>query len=524
MHILSTVGFFLFLGQLVLGFTPFANANAYENLPQAQAPSLQKFNTDQKEKPAFFEKKVLINPEIRELLSFKNQGGVVQNNSETLLTIKGILIILETSGKIKPNIKIDKGLPGTIQLGNVINANFGEIARLKTGFYSDQIYRVTLKPEFAANPEARSFVIKSVRWGGGKSPRAIRTRHQQTPVKEIQDLKRVEQIIFPTAIALKKNYPFFPTLAVAEDTFYYFNPLGEKQYIAVIPMALGDTAANILNEATLFDDEKEIDLTMERVGRALGEFHYHLATPEEQEKLKNPSYASFQTIVHGDFHGGNIFVGPQGVTFIDNASMADSINHPQSILVDIYRLFQTTNYSFLSFTLPLLQFKHLKSGFIAFAKGYAQAFPPEIQGKIEHFLMDTFKEIDLTIQNHFKDYFQFGSLPSLSKTDRNDKYWLTLYLTEQSIKYYLSQPGNNKEDLMPRIFLNVEPRSSQRNPNTAPASSNGSSPMYYYPSDDDSPVGHYPSDDSPVVHYPSNNSSPMYLYPPDDSSVGHYID
>lgn len=127
-------------------------------------------------------------------------------------------------------------------------------------------------------------------------------------------------------------------------------------------MALGNTVSNTLDNAFLFRNEKNIDQLMERIGRALGAFHYHMATPEEQQKLQQPFYADFQTIVHGDFHKGNIFVGPQGVTFIDNASMAESIIYPKSILIDIYRLFQTTTYSFKSLTLYPAQLKHLRDG------------------------------------------------------------------------------------------------------------------------------------------------------------------
>lgn len=467
MHMLFIARFMLSLSQLTLGITLIANAHGYENFSEGQAsaniheyenfsdeePYFQKFNDDLKGMATSFDNKVLLNPEVKELTGFISQGGIHQANSGTLLTIKGILLILQASGKIKQNITIDKTVFKVLELGTVIDSNFGRITRLQTGYYSDQIYEVTLKPEIAANPEACSFVIKSVKWGGDKGkPRIVKTRHQPTPVKEIQDLKRVEQIILPRALALKQIHSFFPTLAVAQDTFYYFDSLGEKQYVAVLPMALGNTVANIFNNAILLKNEKKIDQVMEQIGRALGEFHYHMATLEEQQKVKKSFYADFQTIVHGDFHRGNIFVGPQGITFIDNASMADSIIHPQSIMVDIYRLFQTTNYSYSSLSLPLTQLKRLKSSFIWFSKGYAQAFPSKIQEKIEQFLMDTFTDINLVIQSHFKNYLTDAGLSSPPKINRDDKYWPILRLTEQSIKLYLSQPGSTKEDLASKIF------------------------------------------------------------------------
>lgn len=90
--------------------------------------------------------------------------------------------------------------------------------------------------------------------------------------------------------------------------------------------------------------------------------------------------------------------------------------------------------------------------FVWFAKGYSESFPTEIQKKIEDFLMDTFQDIDSVIQNHFKDYLQADRLTLPPVIDRNDKYWPILRLTQQSIDYYLSQPGNTKEDLNCKLF------------------------------------------------------------------------
>lgn len=126
------------------------------------------------------------------------------------------MLILQTSGKIKPKIKIDEDLGNTLDLGKSFHTSFGEITRLQTGYYSDQIYEITLRPEVATNSEACSFVIKSVKWGGSKGKLSkVKTRYQATPVKEIQALNLIEQMILPRAAALKKIYPFFPTLAVA---------------------------------------------------------------------------------------------------------------------------------------------------------------------------------------------------------------------------------------------------------------------------------------------------------------------
>ena len=134
--------------------------------------------------------KTLLDPVISGLPNFIDEGGVIKNN----LTIKGILKILQAGGKIKRDFVTSEDLSSHIKLNLSVKTPFGNVTRLETGFFSDQIYKITLNPAAAVKASHSSFIIKSVKAALGP---ITKSRRQETPIKEIQDLKRVEQIILP---------------------------------------------------------------------------------------------------------------------------------------------------------------------------------------------------------------------------------------------------------------------------------------------------------------------------------------
>lgn len=424
----------------------------YENLLKSQ-PQLPKqyipHDAAIKTKAEAFQGKTLLNPKVAELPDFVDAGGTANN----LLTVGGIFKILQASGKIKQGFSVSEGLSRNVNLGAAFSTQFGKITRLPTGFYSEQIYKITLNPAAAVDALPSSFIVKCVKWVGAKT---VKNRQRQTPIKEIQDLKRVEQIILPKVIQLKEKDPLFPTLAVPEHTFYYFDADHLKQYVAVLPLSSGRSVQSLMNDSFLLGDIQGFDEMIKKVGRALGAFHYRLAPPEEQQKLSSGAlpYKDFKTHIHGDFHNGNVFFDEDGVTFIDNASIADSIINLKNPLADIYR-FYTFMYGYGIFSLSPQQYHDLENSFMSFTEGYVAAFPAHIQESIKRSLVAAFEDMHRSIKNQFGEYLagKRVNLPPIATDDPDLK--LFRYFIFNYIKSYLNA-GNTKESLVNKFFYNPD--------------------------------------------------------------------
>jgi hypothetical protein len=415
--------------------------------------------------------KTLLDPIILELPNFVEGGGVTNN----ILTIDGIFKILQAGGKIKHGFVVTENLLGNIELGHIVKTSFGEITRLETGFFSDQIYKITLNPTAAVDAFHSSFIIKSVRsaWGA-----KVKNRKQETPIKEIQDLKRVEQIILPEVTYLKSKNPLFPTLAVPDKSYYYFDADSLKHYIAIIPLSAGKSVQEFLKRYLWYNDVKELDGVMKKVGRALGEFHYNLASTETKHKLNDGtlSYADFKTLIHGDFHQGNVFIHQDEVTFIDNATIANSIVTSLSPIVDIYRFYGFT-YTYTMLQFDPHQFRQVNNSFESFIDGYVSAFPMPIQDSFKKSLQMIFEEINTAVKKQFEDYLtnKVDNIVPVVTNNRNLQWFLNFVLA--NVKQFEAR-GGGKSTLAEKLFQ-TPARGESLVPNTEDKSSN-SEPVGFY--------------------------------------------
>lgn len=389
--------------------------------------------------------KILLDPIISELSNFIDDGGAINNN----LTIKGIFKILQTGGKIKRDFATIEDLSHKIRLNKRIETPFGEVTPLETGFFSDQIYKVTLNPAAAADALHSSFIIKSVKATLGA---IAKNRKQETPIKEIQDLKRVEQIILPEVTDLKTKNPLFPTLAVPDKSYYYFDEDGLKHYITVIPLSAGKSVQQFLMDYLYYDDIQSVDAVMKKVGRALGEFHYNLASSETKQKLDDGTleYTDFKTIIHGDFHKGNVFVDQNEVTFIDNATIANSLITPRSSVIDIYRFYGFT-YNYILLQFDSYQFHQVNNSFVSFIDGYVSAFPMQIQDSFKNSLQVVFKEIDTAVKERFEGYLTNKVVSILQVTTNNPNLKWFLDFVFANVKQF-EKGGGEKLMLAEKLF------------------------------------------------------------------------
>ncbi len=191
---------------------------------------------------------------------------------------------------------------------------------------------------------------------------------------------------------------------------------------------------------------------MKKVGRALGEFHYNLASFETKQKLNDGTlaYTDFKTIIHGDFHKGNVFIDQNEVTFIDNATIANSIINPQSPIIDIYRFYGFTyNYTMLQFDPS--QFRQVNNSFISFIDGYISAFPTQIQDSFKKSLQMIFEEINTAIKEQFEGYLtnKIDNIVPIATNNRNLQWFLNFVLA--NVKQFEAK-GGAKSTLAEKLF------------------------------------------------------------------------
>ncbi len=367
------------------------------------------------------EGKILNEPRISEIPQINEEKGIALEGDVPILTTKGILMVLKKMGKIKstfnPNNILNNSLVADGDTVKVLEKREGSkdkkiarISRSYTGSYSSQIFFVTLGKDLLPSPDApRYFVIKGVDWApmfkdsGDKKGENIKFRDEPTPAKEVQDVTRVQQIIVPKLIAAAS--PYLPLVYTSEDVGYYFDETGNKNFVTVLETAEGqslheitETFVNsIYTDTGAFEKWKE---AMSHVGRALGTFHWLFASPQSRDKFSQHfDLNDLETVVHGDLHFSNIFYGDSVVSFIDIASMADSLYKPKSVIKDL-KIF----YSFAKFRYPYVENLDLhgmgmfNEGFKAFAEGYAEAIAPDRKAELAKVIYAQFKAWSISIQ------------------------------------------------------------------------------------------------------------------------------
>lgn len=191
-----------------------------------------------------------------------------------------------------------------------------------------QLFRIKLKKECNADIEKTIFILKEMK----------------KPKEEVSNLDKIRNS--KMSKYLVENNPSTIAIALAHQNLVYV--LGNKaHFMSLLPTAPGKS----------FEDHLQAYLKLSKTGtqeaiqnergrlqaafcdgaRALGKFN---------EENMVPKGAIFgKTVAHRDLHIANIFVlpaqgsSPARVTLIDNESMADFINKPQPVSIDLVRIF-----------------------------------------------------------------------------------------------------------------------------------------------------------------------------------------
>jgi tRNA A-37 threonylcarbamoyl transferase component Bud32 len=303
---------------------------------------------------------------------------------------------------------------------DTISTPFGEIIISRGGFFSRQIYDVKISPLYAVDPNNTRFIIKLIGWGNIKDSDKIKSRDQPTPIKEIQDLNLTKQELGATFKKLERENPFFPKIALHNTTFYYFDTTGRKNYLTVLPIAQGISAKKLTENLT--PSSTKLDDIMTKIGRALGEFHYNLASEEQKNNLSSTSlFNNFKTITHGDFHLGNVLIDMDTISFIDNASIAESLRDPQSPFIDIIRLYSI----FLYLNNPNKStqiFSTIKHSFLSFIQGYIEAYPTNERELIRKSILNMLEKLDHLVKENALRIINNQSVLGLSLPADYDQY------------------------------------------------------------------------------------------------------
>ena len=236
-----------------------------------------------------------------------------------------------------------------------------------------------------------------------------------------QNLKKVqESIVGRIMYKVKKQYANLPIVTNVERLFRYETPGGKSGTLEVTHAALGNPVNKILRDQVAdMTDFFAIGLA---VGKALGSFH--LACMDLGWDPTKP--ASWRTIVHGDFHPANIFIkkfesqllpevfskkrkkttdgveSPEliktevltghhrkvqafyRVYFIDNETMAESLDKKEPILRDVMYLIA---YPTIAWGMPgTNSWPSYCLFFEGFLRGYVSVYPQDVQPALENYL------------------------------------------------------------------------------------------------------------------------------------------
>jgi len=210
------------------------------------------------------------------------------------------------------------------------------IKTVEAGFYSTKIYIVDVQESYRNTPDA-VFVIKGLR-----NAENVSNAKMNTPQKEMQGLEKVQQFIIPQLKGTGVH------IAETKGAFWYYDQTQSfgaphdlrKNFVVVLGIAAGESVHS-LGEKLLQGQitAKQWNDGLRSVGEAIGKIHFTLASPETKKSLSRgiANLKAFKTTIHDDLHGGNVFYDDKShqVTFIDVASMADSLTDKTSPLKDV---------------------------------------------------------------------------------------------------------------------------------------------------------------------------------------------
>jgi len=168
--------------------------------------------------------------------------------------------------------------------------------------------------------EASMYIIKEARSG----------LDEATKLRTVEEFPKMKELIAP------KIMPGLPTIALP---FAYFSYPDTKSihYLATMPAAKGKDLSTLITEFknNQSSQNKEIlNRAFAILGKETANFHKRFMKTEKGKILG-------KTVVHGDFHTFNLFFDPIGghFTFIDNETIANSLNNLASPAVDLVKLF-----------------------------------------------------------------------------------------------------------------------------------------------------------------------------------------
>lgn len=299
------------------------------------------------------------------------------------------------------------------------------ITTFNPGAFSGQVFKAVLNDPTNPFKLPTAFVIKELKWSSGK----VRTRTTNTPMKELQDIEYIktsELLKFSSADPASA----YPDIKLPLQSFYFISPTpailaaDQKTYVSIMPLAEGSELLDLVYEEIIEPDSLvRLEEMMQKVGLALGSVHFGMARNEIKISMSNPQFdfSRFRTVTHGDFHLGNIFFNETNhkVSFIDNASFANSLRAPADFMLDLYVFYLSLRNNTFDAPSPSA-FNALITSFIG---GYISAFPATARKGLKTYITDLLKTlnynqfIELTdYYNHIKAGLEGSPEPSMLTT------------------------------------------------------------------------------------------------------------
>lgn len=242
--------------------------------------------------------------------------------------------LLEPDGSFTEQ-SLSKFLAQAYREKKLTNSDFSKEACLKAkkmdvqgSFNTLQLFLVTATCQTGP---ASMYIIKEAKNG----------LDEATKLKSVEKYPGMRELLAPAippkglpSIALPLAYFSYPTTISSSYPGFSGNKL---HYIAAMPAAKGKVLCQLVNDFRLNQspqNAERIKRAYKILGIEMGNFHKRFMKPTKGSIIG-------KTIPHGDFHCFNVFYDEIGghFTFIDNETMAASLNNLQAPDDDILKLF-----------------------------------------------------------------------------------------------------------------------------------------------------------------------------------------
>lgn len=155
-------------------------------------------------------------------------------------------------------------------------------------------------------------------------------------ISEINKLNAVSASPPLKNLALPNFVAGLPALALPIAHAKYTKD-GEVHYLIIMPQAPGDSLASLITKYR----ENPSESTKAILSKAFMTLGEEVSNFYKSNAVQEPGKLLGKTIIHGDFHPFNIFYDAQKnhFTFIDNETLANSLERPSGIITDMTKLF-----------------------------------------------------------------------------------------------------------------------------------------------------------------------------------------